>query len=326
MSSRCERFVVHIGGHKCGSTAIQEYCALNQDELLSKGVHYPANLFSGYPMQHSALASYLAEGNSSYLEDVFFEVVRYANMQGASTVFMSGEELCKSSPDSVKMLTNLVEKYFDSWKFVFVERNAKEFLLSSYKHHLRYAPTLSETAFSREIIGFSPKAAIEIWREFFTLDGLFIHYDQIKENILPTFFKTALGIEIRTTYHANESLDYLFLQIINTFLKEWPSEKIENIIWDVTQRHPDKMTFSVEDCIADDIRSLLLEDEWRPVEFRGDRSLLGDVGKVRAKGHNPVAVCNKMLDLFGTLRTHFLEIGNNDDEDIDAIKQQPSNQ
>lgn len=53
MSTDSKKVVIHIGGHKTGTTSLQRFCAHNKDALLEQGIYYPDNT-----SERSKLGSY----------------------------------------------------------------------------------------------------------------------------------------------------------------------------------------------------------------------------------------------------------------------------
>lgn len=296
---------VHIGTHKAGSTSIQDFCYVDTERLNSIGVFYPKNVFSDYPEQHSAIGSVLADSQKT--EELLSAIVLQAKEAGCKEVFLSGEDLCSLSASRVAVLREVCEKFFRRLRFVFIARGRRDYIMSNFKHHMRYAQPTSEIEFA-QVPQFSPVQAIEIWREHFSLSAVFLHYDHIKADLLSEFFREVFCMEVDSRIRSNTSLDFLTLSICNVFLKKWASREIDLIIWDVAQKHRSPMRFAVENNVARALAAKLPESEWRPVEYRGRRSLLNNEAD-QAMLHDPVEVCDKMLEFFGSLREHFKKVG-----------------
>ena len=62
--------ILHIGGHKTGSTLIQQIAVENRAELRAEGVLYPAceRAWRGY--QHSNIALGLARGHHGWVDRI----------------------------------------------------------------------------------------------------------------------------------------------------------------------------------------------------------------------------------------------------------------
>lgn len=310
MIQKLKEITVHIGSHKCGSTSIQDFCAADKSILSSIGVLYPCDIFDQYPKQHSHIMRLLSRNSEDQVLLAFQKIVEMASSQNLHHVFISGEDLCMMSAVQVEKFAAICDQFFEKKRFAFIVRNKYEFALSSFKHHMRYAPPVSEIEFHKKIV-FNPRFTIDTWREFFSLDAILLRYEDIQDDLLLFFFQATLGVKVDCHIFNNVSLDFLTLSIINTFLKEWSSRDLDIIIWNIAQKHKGKMTFPVEYKIAQMIADNSSNDGWCPIEFRRGRSLLENPKHWRPE-HDPIAVCEKMLDFFTLLREYFSKL--KDDE------------
>ncbi len=309
-NGKLQRVIVHIGGHKSGSTSIQDFCSADKKLLLNSGIFYPANLFKDYPRQHSHLAKLLIAGDTEVIEETFSKIVTRAKEAGAHSVFLSGEDLGVMSARHISDFAAFCDRYFNERRFVFVARNRRDFVLSSYKHFLRYARILSEIEFAHSF-SFSPSSVIDNWRANFSLDAVFLHYDEIRNNFVRSFFREVFALRVDHENYSNVSLDFLTSNIFNIFLKEWPSQEVNQIIWRVSCEHTSPMSFAIEERVADSLCEMLPAEGWEPIEYQGRRPL--SVCKERRQAHHdPIEVCDKMLSLFQQLRTHFEQCAEKD--------------
>lgn len=301
MTDRLPRIVLHIGCHKTGSTSIQDFAYQDKERLPAAGIYYPGGLFKDFPEQHSRLNDLLEARDAAAVEAVFAQIVHGAVEAGAHTVLLSGEDLCAANPNGVRLLAEIADKYFVEKSFVIVVRNPRDYALSQFKHHMRYAAPLTEVGFLNQK-PISGRRSIENWTRNFS-SGTTLIYDQIADDLAPKFFDAIFGVKIEDRRRSNVSQDFLTLSIHNVFLKEWLSPAIDRIHWNVALRHPTRMKFAIEDLLARDL-SQPSDEDWEivgpppppappPVSFAGG-------------GHDPVAVCDKMLTMFSMLKEHFV--------------------
>ena len=245
----------------------------------------------------------LTQSPAEEIEEIFLKVIEQARSVGARSVFLSGEGLGLMDSEQISSLASYCEKYFARRRFIFIARNRQDYLLSSYKHFLRFAPILSEQDFAGSF-RFSPKETIKAWKENFSDRCEFILYDEIKKDLINKFFSIVFNIYVDENKKSNVSLDFLTANIYNIFLKEWGSREVAKIIWGVGRRHRAPMSFAVENKVAESLVKACPDEDWKTAEFRGDWSLLADEGP-RQTSHDPIQVCDKMIDMFQQLRDHF---------------------
>jgi len=297
-----QNLVVHIGSHKSGTTSIQDFCSENHELLTSKGIFYPAGLCTNYPRQHSDVARLLNSGDVDAVRVLLTTAVEKANSCGAHTVFMSGEDLCTLQANAVKTFTQLCDQHFESRKFIFVVRGRSDYLMSLYKHNMRYGAQITESTFIKNYT-FSPKNALETWKHNFSELCDVILYDDHKDKLISAFFDRVFGFQVEADKVSNASLDMLMLHIYNTFLKNWDSHDVEKIIWDVGIKHKSKMNFELESLITKELACSVPDGDWYIEELKDPEALLRTQKKQMT--HDPLEVCDKMLSLFHLLRDHF---------------------
>jgi hypothetical protein len=300
VTGRLRRLVLHIGCHKTGSTSIQDFAFEDKTQLAAAGVIYPHGLFEDFPRQHSSLYRLLARRDAGRIEIAFATLIEKAAAAGAHTAFLSGEDLCAANAAGVKQLAEIAEKYFDEKCFVIVVRNPRDYALSQFKHHLRYAPPLTEVGFNNLNSASVGHRAIATWTQNFG-PGKTLVYDQIAKDLLANFYREVLGVEVEDARRSNVSQDYLTLNIHNIFLKQWLSPEIDKIHWQTMLRHPGKIAFAIEELVARDL-SRPSDEDWK---ITGELPVQGPVAE---PGHDPVDVCDKMLTMFSLLREHFVRL------------------
>lgn len=299
------RLIVHVGMHKSGSTAIQVAAQQEQEELLKQGVFYPLAIFPDIPDQHSEIAFNLTQGQSTTVAAALKKVEQQARELGAKTVLLSGEELCKLSPEDVATFRDISSLFFENLQFIVIVRNRENVIISAYKHHLRYSRT---NMVFNEMVGnefIDPEQIIKNWRRNFSDNYRVIHYDSICDKLVPNFFKNVLDVNVVFNRRENYSLDLLTLTIYNLMLKEWSSPEIDALMWRFINQYPTNDRFSMEEGIKRSLSEALPKSGWDIIELPAD-SLIGASSEIRSN-FNPVEVSERMIGFFTMLRDHFRE-------------------
>lgn len=300
------KLVMHIGSHKTGTTSIQDYCYFNTDSLIQQGIYYPTDHFPRYPRQHSELAKLIARKDKEALTDFLHKITHDSQALGVNTIFLSGEDMCALSTAHVRYFHQLAyPRYIDTIHIVLVLRNKRDFLMSSYKHNLLYADEIDEVSFL-STHKFSPCSCINAWRSLDNCSIQILSYDSIKRCLLASFFKQVFFIDVLSQLSSNQSLDFLTLQIINTFLKSYRREEIMRIIHRIHVKFPKQLSFPIETLYAKNINKHYPDSEWHVEDI--DSSLLSN-GPFTKERPDPVYVCTKMIALFNALLEHFEATG-----------------
>lgn len=300
------KLTIHIGSHKTGSTSIQDYCYYNSEYLEINEIYYPKDLFVSYPRQHSSLKNIIIDNDDDKLSELFGKIIEDTNKKQCTTVFLSGEDFSTLRERDVNYLFAITSKYFDEINVVLVLRNKKEYLYSSYKHHLRYGELITEKRFKNKIV-FSPKSCVNAWKGKFNNKIILLNYDEIKIDLLGRFFRSVFDLVVKDMTQSNVSLDYLTLLIYNSFIKQHKCKEIDKILWDLHLQFPSLGQFEIESMIKDDIDKLFPIDDWVTPELAEFQySLLSD--NIKSYSHDPVVVCDKLMQLFEKLGEHFRAI------------------
>lgn len=302
MNDRVKKIVVHIGSHKAGSTAIQDFCSAGERVLKPAGIFYPTGVFREYPRQHSHIVRLLAARAHAELKDALAQISRLAREQSSDTVFLSGEDLCTLREKDIIEFSELCELFFDEKEFVFILRNRRDFLISSMKHHLTYVQMITEDEFLR-YFWFSPRRSYESWKAHFSALGKIILYDDVKENLIGEFFNSVFSVKAESSNVSNSSFDLLTVYIKNIFLKEYRSD-FDAILWNFSQQFRDRLVFRMEEKLADDCVRCSSDDDWIMDDLPDPRVLLRERPKSQ-RSLDPIQVCDRMIALFTALRAQF---------------------
>lgn len=107
--------VIHIGAHKTGSTAIQQYLYTNRAILAQKGVLYPQT--SHDSIRHKQLRQALSRAqedpsHTSDLQKFISELTREIDESGCDTVIISDEDFYPQRHSFANLLISLVKPIF----------------------------------------------------------------------------------------------------------------------------------------------------------------------------------------------------------------------
>lgn len=128
------RVILHIGGAKCGSSAIQAYLALNAAALGARGLGVPgtaldfASRVTGEQIWFFEDA--VAAGDPSAIGKQLERLLRQARERGLSGVVISAENLCNHLSLAALLATALVDAEV---RVVFYVRRQDDFLISSWQ-------------------------------------------------------------------------------------------------------------------------------------------------------------------------------------------------
>jgi hypothetical protein len=307
MISSCdkiENLVVHIGGHKTGTTAIQLYSAQNSELLSSYGICYPQGLFEDYPDQHSTFAILYSKSRRRDISRALKRSWKCATKQKSSVTFISGEELCNLRAYQIRHFQKSARKYYNNLSFIYVLRNRRQYLLSNFKHFLRYSSQQTEMSFGTGAVSPNPSTVIERWKLNFTENCKLLNYDDLKDALVPSFFREVFGVAVTANPRENYSLDMLTLQIYNTFLKEWSGEEMDALMWEFINAHPTNVIFKIESELTERLAARFSTKGWDPAELEKSDSLL-TMWEPIPTVYDPVETCDRMISLFTMLRRHF---------------------
>jgi Sulfotransferase domain len=284
--------VVHIGSHKTGTTAIQEAALQRSADLLASGIFYPAECSYFRDAQHSRLADLMKRGRVKQVQRFLAAAAKNARSFGATTVFLSGEELWTLSPRSVARFHQLAEQLFDSIRIVCVIRKDRDRILSNFKHFLRHDRSRSLKEFLRNNKMMWP--ARDIWHNEFAGKLVVLNYEDLSGNLVPEFFRASLACEISLNPRSNVSFDMLSLAINHVFLKDWAGEDIEAALWDYFCEFKAFPEMPIELAAANELENFFIRNS-------ADRQS----GDYTPPAYDPIEICERMIYLFTSLRSVF---------------------
>jgi len=265
-------------------------------------VYYPADLLPEYPRQHSYLATLLAKRATEPVREFLQAASASARDAGCHTVLLSGEDFCVLPAHLVDRFRELVAAIFEPYCFVILVRNKRDFVMSSYLQHLRYArPPITEQTFLQRF-RFSPRDSIATWKAYFSPNGQVLLYDQVKHDLIREFCDRVLNIDCKAKVVSNESLDYLSASLYNMLLKRYPSPELDKIFW--RRKKLVAGHFPIEDALAEGLDNAYADADWRFPEAGAGQQMLLERHDRRPEA-DPVEVCDSMLELFALLKSYF---------------------
>ena len=248
--------IIHIGFHKTGSTALQQYCFQNSEVLAEKvGVHYfnalqnhsyindlfdddvasvTQNVDSG-----SFLRSKKEEQRAALKKDLFNQI------RTCTTPYfmLSGEGFSKLSAVKVTELKSWLDPYFDDIQIVSFVRDHRSFLNSFVQQLTRVGITMSSIdpktlKYDGRSMGRKRSASLlpnyqavhEMFADIFGEEKMTIlDYTKIRADgvsVVDSFFETVLGLTelpfAPLTVRANSSISHNVTVLIERINQHWP--------------------------------------------------------------------------------------------------------
>ena len=213
--------IIHIGRHKTGTTALQNYLFDNRDKLEEKGFYY----LDGYRREkaHHLLSEYLASGTFKMLDeneknqelyriqsDIIDEV--NTNTDGSKTVIISSEAFQNVTPRYLKMIFNpdkfnvYIVSYF---------REQVGYAASSYNQEIHAKIKDIELDHFIENFNVDYNAFLSSWSRNFSriYVGIFDREMLFNGNVVDDFFKNILEIDLvnENKSFSNPSLNQKYL-------------------------------------------------------------------------------------------------------------------
>lgn len=135
-----KQLILHVGFHKCGTSALQESLHVQRQELLEHGIHYP---YIGRKAHHRiawALTQkpwgWKTRGGETTPFRHFTKLMRRVNRSKVSKIVLSTEFFSELTPDQIAKIKESVKNR--EVKVVFTLRPLVKLLASSYQQYLKY--------------------------------------------------------------------------------------------------------------------------------------------------------------------------------------------
>lgn len=192
-------YLIHIGTHKTGSTALQIFLHANRKLLLKKNILYPGVGMVG--AAHHKLATALSQKNKDYLNDCFNKIEQVATRNAVDWIVLSSEEF--ESARNIEALNGCLDDQANVIITSFF-RKPDSYLESEYNQHLkmytvRFVGDIYKFYFSHNFHGrFNYNLLANIWANRFGEQNFkpFIYDSNIKGDAIYRLFLSLLGIEL----------------------------------------------------------------------------------------------------------------------------------
>lgn len=215
------KIFLHIGSHKTGTTAIQDFASQNSDWLLENGLLYPSfDLVGGRrERSHLNLVSMLFRRNldDKALAAEVLEVAKMRAIENNANILLSAESLFRLADNERKEVTSALSEIFKEHEIIVVcsLRPRAEFAESLYRNSYRAykkKPPLFDVWLERAFSNFDYVKTVNNYGEDLGESKLILPYtSNTRDRFVVTFFKQ-LGITItenvsKTVRQKNPSLD-----------------------------------------------------------------------------------------------------------------------
>ncbi|MFK8011057.1 MAG: hypothetical protein AB8B80_03385 [Marinicellaceae bacterium] len=138
-----KKLYLHIGFHKTGTSALQEFFDRNRDELLKNGVYYIKSYDTRFPANVDLSWAFNQDPPpwASFEKGTSSEIIAHYNKKlknnVCDTVIISSEDFClfDKQPQSIRNLKTFLSDY--DVKIVAYLRDPMEFIISLYCHAVR---------------------------------------------------------------------------------------------------------------------------------------------------------------------------------------------
>jgi hypothetical protein len=204
------RLVLHIGSHKTGTTAIQQFLVDNRSALAAQGVHYAS---AGASINANVVANAVALGDTEAARGFFERSVAAAREAGAATLLVSAENFysmtvvaaalsdrrpeaaAEREPVLVERLRALLPEEISQTRVLCYFRRPDRFAESLYNQRVKYE-TFAES-FDRclELVEpvFAYHANAQAWAGVFGPESCtFKAYESVADDIRRAFLRDAL--------------------------------------------------------------------------------------------------------------------------------------
>ncbi|MEA3492183.1 MAG: hypothetical protein U9R27_09810 [Campylobacterota bacterium] len=237
-----KRLFLHIGFHKTGTSALQEYLDENREKLIKNGIFYPKSHSSLFPgnVDLSWAFDKTPPSWSSVDKTNKNDIIKYYKDQidetSCETIIISSEDfvLLDGQSDSIEK----IRKFFIDYdtKIIAYVREPIEFILSLYSHAVRSRSI--NCSFKKYIAEkYSFRAAdyptrLQPWIKIFGRENLivkkYLTAEFVNSNLVDDFF-AATGIEVEVDKTMNRSNIGIHPWLIQPYIEISSANIVEKI-------------------------------------------------------------------------------------------------
>lgn len=214
------KLILHIGTHKTGTTALQEFLAGNTARLAARGIHYAV---PGYETVANSIAHALETGRNELVGEFFACHFQEALRKRAHTIVVSGENFYGMTPLMMKLgrgqgCTEVLSREKSlvanlrasiprevTTEIVAYFRRPDYYLESLYNQSIKY-----DFRFEGDCLAFyeiiadmlSYKNIFQLWCDVFGARFCSAYsYDAVKSDLVPHFMRSVLSVDGLTGFH-----------------------------------------------------------------------------------------------------------------------------
>jgi len=221
------RMYLHVGLHKTGTTAIQDFLFLNRDKLLSQGYLYPITEFHPLGQQRVAYAfngevnPHLDQSKVSQNEELFEKLTQVISQDNYQVLIVSSENF---TPSGNKSVLKKIKHFFCEFdiKIVFYLRRQDSYKESLYREHIKL-PNSETVSFKRFNVPYvlDYEKRLKPWVDVFGEQNIIVRsYDQLiseKADVINDFCEI-IGLDIsqyeKPKKNSNSTISNIAMELI----------------------------------------------------------------------------------------------------------------
>lgn len=237
-----EKFILHVGFHKTGTTAIQASLFAAQSTLLEHGIDYPTKASHGAAWSLSEKVwGWANRGGRLTPQSKWRKFVRMAN-SSKQTFMASSEFFSELNQTHIQKIKNQIKA--EKTQIVFTIRPLAKMLASSYQQYLKYGVKADYEKWLNEMLD-EPGASkmtptfwrrnfhgenIKMWAEVFGAENITVMVvDESKPEFLYEAFNSYLGIPsgtlVKQDIGGNRSLTAEEASMLQQLNKKFPKDR-----------------------------------------------------------------------------------------------------
>ena len=216
---------LHIGMHKTGTTAIQEFLFANKQNLRKKGIHYP-----GTQKNHHLLGNFLKQKNFTQANQLLATYLREPHIE--NDIILSSETLSSLANNQIKRFVQILrtKSAIETVKIVIFIRPEIEYYESAYRQIIKEIKNNCAVKYDEFLKNINYGSSGEIltkinnWSAFFGRDNMkVIRYEKPNHttNSISTFCNMFGIVDLANWVYPFESIVNKSLSTHQTELLRW---------------------------------------------------------------------------------------------------------